>query len=87
MAIADLRARLAGSAAAFFAVSLVVAGCSSLIGVPDVPQPSDGGEEAGGETFDAQGSPDSSVGTDAAQGTDAPAADDSATPVVDAGGG
>ena len=68
--------------ASVVATSLVVAGCSSLIGVPDVPQPADAGEDAGGGPFDApQGSPDSS------QGTDAPGADDAATPVVDAGGG
>ncbi len=63
---------------------LLVGGCSSLIGVPDVPQPADGGEDAGASALDAQGSRDSSLGEDAAQGTDAPAAQDSATPLADA---
>jgi len=87
MAIADLRARLARSAPSLVAAALLLAGCSSLIGVPDVPQPADGGEDAGGAMFDALGSPDSNPAEGAEEGPDAPAAQDSAAPVVDAGGG
>ena len=86
MAIAKIRATLACGGASIVAASLVVAGCSSLIGVPDVPQPADAGEDAGGGVLYAQTSPDAGVG-DAAEGNDAPAAADSGSPVLDASGG
>lgn len=88
MPIADLRARLVRSAwslgvASSLALAALAAGCSSLIGVPDVPQPADGGEDAASSTS----SPDSSPVEGAADSTDAPAVLDGATPAVDAGGG
>ncbi len=87
MAIANLRARLGRSVASLGVASLLVAGCSSLIGVPDVPQPADGGEDAGSAVLDSPGSPDSSAaGEGAVEGTDAPALQDSASPAVDSGG-
>jgi hypothetical protein len=86
MANAKIDATLAWSGASIVAVSLVVAGCSSLIGVPDVPQPAEAGEDAGGGVFDAQTSPEAGVG-DAAEGNDAPTAADSGPAALDAGGG
>jgi hypothetical protein len=74
-------ARFACLACVAFA-GLATAGCSSLIGVPDVPAP-DGGQDASTATADAGGSsdatlPDASSGPDA-QDTEATAAPDSAT--------
>jgi hypothetical protein len=79
---------LARLAVAVVAAALAIAGCSSLIGVPDVPQPEGGGQDAGIGAFDASTPSEASGGTDAAEGTDAPAESDSATSTVaDAGAG
>jgi len=63
-------------------VGLATAGCSSLIGVPDVPAP-DGGQDASTATADAEGTsdatlPDASAGPDA-EDTETGAAPDSGT--------